>query len=129
MKVVKQSLAQRVIALIELARQKVGAAVDIAHVCTNYEIGRMIVEEEQGGKSRADYGKKIPIDLSNRLTAHFGRGYSVDNLQRMRAFYLMYSASEIYASDLRKLPTGKKSASDLRISRLGDSLNLNSAVG
>ena len=129
MKVVKQSLAQRVIALIELARQKVGAAVDIAHVCTNYEIGRMIVEEEQGGKSRADYGKKILIDLSNRLTAHFGRGYSVDNLQRMRAFYLMYSASEIYASDLRKLPTGKKSASDLRISRLGDSLNLNSAVG
>ena len=129
MKVVKQSLAQRVIALIELARQKVGAAVDIAHVCTNYEIGRMFVEEEQGGKSRADYGKKILIDLSNRLTAHFGRGYSVDNLQRMRAFYLMYSASEIYASDLRKLPTGKKSASDLRISRLGDSLNLNSAVG
>ena len=129
MKVVKQSLAQRVIALIELARQKVGAAVDIAHVCTNYEIGRMIVEEEQGGKSRADYGKKILIDLSNRLTAHFGRGYSVDNLERMRAFYLMYSASEIYASDLRKLPTGKKSASDLRISRLGDSLNLNSAVG
>ena len=109
MKVVKQSLAQRVIALIELARQKVGAAVDIAHVYTNYEIGRMIVEEEQGGKSRADYGKKILIDLSNRLTAHFGRGYSVDNLQRMRAFYLMYSASEIYASDLRKLPTGKKS--------------------
>ena len=129
MKVVKQSLAQRVIALIELARQKVGAAVDIAHVYTNYEIGRMIVEEEQGGKSRADYGKKILIDLSNRLTAHFGRGYSVDNLQRMRAFYLMYSASEIYASDLRKLPTGKTSASDLRISRLGDSLNLNSAVG
>lgn len=129
MKVVKQSLAQRVIALIELARQKVGAAVDIAHVYTNYEIGRMIVEEDQGGKSRADYGKKILIDLSNRLTAHFGRGYSVDNLERMRAFYLMYSASEIYASDLRKLPTGKKSASDLRISRLGDSLNLNSAVG
>ena len=129
MKVVKQSLAQRVIALIELARQKVGAAVDIAHVYTNYEIGRMIVEEDQGGKSRADYGKKILIDLSNRLTAHFGRGYSVDNLERMRAFYLMYSASEIYARDLRKLPTGKKSASDLRISRLGDSLNLNSAVG
>ena len=91
MKVVKQSLAQRVIALIELARQKVGTAVDIAHVYTNYEIGRMIVEEEQGGKSRADYGKKVLIDLSTRLTAKFGRGWSVENLTLMRKFFLVYS--------------------------------------
>lgn len=91
MKVVKQSLAQRVIALIELARQKVGTAVDIAHVYTNYEIGRMIVEEEQGGKSRADYGKKVLIDLSSRLTIKFGRGWSVENLTLMRKFFLVYS--------------------------------------
>ena len=123
MNVVKRSLAQRVIALIEWARQKVVSVVDVAHVYTNYEIGWMIVEEEQGGKSRADYGKKILVDLSNRLTAHFGRGYSVDNLQRMRAFYLMYSAHGKSASDLRKFPAGKKSASGLRKSRSGDSLN------
>lgn len=129
MKVVKQSLAQRVIALIELARQKIGAAVDIAHVYTNYEIGRMIVEEEQGGKSRADYGKKILIDLSNRLTAHFGRGYSVDNLERMRTFFLMYSPARISASDLRKLGNRRKSASDLRKSRLGDSLKADCPIG
>ena len=56
----------------------------IAHVYTDYEIGRMIVEEEQGGKSRADYGKKVLIDLSARLTAKFGRGWSVENLPLMR---------------------------------------------
>ena len=91
MKIAKQSLAQRVIALIEQSRQKVGTAVDIAHVYTNYEIGRMIVEEEQGGKSRADYGKKVLIDLSARLTAKFGRGWSVENLTLMRKFFLVYS--------------------------------------
>lgn len=103
MKVVKQSLAQRVIALIELARQKVGTAVDIAHVYTNYEIGRMIVEEEQGGKSRADYGKKVLIDLSSRLTIKFGRGWSVENLTLMRKFFLVYSdRGAISQSDFTK---------------------------
>ena len=66
-------LAERVIALIEGARQRVAAVANIAQVYTNYEIGRQIVEEEQGGKRRADYGKQILIDLSQKLTARFGR--------------------------------------------------------
>ena len=123
-------MAQRVIALIELARQKVGAAVDIAHVYTNYEIGRMIVEEEQGGKSRADYGKKVLIDLSARLTAKFGRGWSVENLTLMRKFFLVYSdRCAISQSDFTKsrgefvngfyeIETTAKSASDLRKSKV-----------
>ena len=130
MNVAKRSLAQRVIALIELARQKVGAAVDIAHVYTNYEIGRMIVEEEQGGKSRADYGKKVLIDLSARLTAKFGRGWSVENLTLMRKFFLVYSdRCAISQSDFTKsrgefvngfyeIETTAKSASDLRKSKV-----------
>ena len=87
---VKQSLSERVIALIEGARQKVATAATLAQVYTNYEIGRQIVEEEQGGKRRAGYGEKLLIDLSARLTARFGRGWSVDNLQNMRSFYLIY---------------------------------------
>ena len=78
---VKQSLSERVIALIEGARQKVATAANLAQVYTNYEIGRQIVEEEQGGKRRAGYGEKLLIDLSARLTARFGRGWSVDNLR------------------------------------------------
>ena len=53
----RSSLFARVVALIEEARQKVATVANIAQVYTNYEIGRQIVEEEQGGKRRAEYGK------------------------------------------------------------------------
>ena len=104
---VKQSLSERVIALIEGARQKVATAANLAQVYTNYEIGRQIVEEEQGGKRRAGYGEKLLIDLSARLTARFGRGWSVDSLQNMRSFYLIYSSVEIYETPSRKSLGGK----------------------
>ena len=87
----KPSLFARVVALIEEARQKVATVANIAQVYTNYEIGRQIVEEEQGGKRRADYGKQVLIDLSQKLTARFGRGWSAENLRKMRTFFLMYS--------------------------------------
>ena len=64
----KPSLFARVVTLIEDARQKVATVANIAQVYTNYEIGRQIVEEEQGGKRRAEYGKQIIEDLSLRLT-------------------------------------------------------------
>jgi predicted nuclease of restriction endonuclease-like (RecB) superfamily len=60
-------------------------------VLTNYEIGRLIVEHEQGGKVRAGYAERTLKAISLRLTREFGQGYSVDNLQRMRQFYLQWS--------------------------------------
>ena len=96
----KDSLANRVIALIEAARQKVAAVANVAQVYTNYEIGRQIVEEEQGGKRRAEYGKQLLIDLSQKLTARFGRGWGPRNLRSMRQFYLMYSPVESLEGDL-----------------------------
>ena len=92
-KVVKQPLAKRVIALIEEARRKVGTFANLAQVYTNYEIGRQIVEDEQGGRRRAGYGEKIIEDLSAKLTERFGRGWSVQSLWRMRQFFLLYSDS------------------------------------
>lgn len=91
----KPSLFARVVALVEEARQKVATVANIAQVYTNYEIGRQIVEEEQGGKRRAEYGKQIIKDLSQKLTARFGRGWGTSNLEYMRRFYLIYSAVEI----------------------------------
>lgn len=92
----KPNLAQRVIALIENAKRKVGVAVNLAQVYTNYEIGRQIVEEEQSGKKRAGYGEKVLIELSARLTARFGRGWSVETLTLIRKFFIIYSdAAEI----------------------------------
>jgi predicted nuclease of restriction endonuclease-like (RecB) superfamily len=61
---------------------------------TYFEIGRMIVEEEQNGKDRADYGKQILKGLSEQLTNEFGKGFSRDNLENMRRFFLTYSISE-----------------------------------
>ncbi len=54
----------------------------------------MIVEEEQDGKERADYGKQILKELSKVLSKEFGKGFSVDNLENMRRFYLAYRKSE-----------------------------------
>ena len=91
MKPRKQSLSDRVIALIEGARQKVAYTANLAQVYTNYEIGRQIVEEEQGGKRRAGYGEKIIEELSAKLTARYGRGWSVPNLKNIRQFFMTYS--------------------------------------
>ena len=85
------ALTERVIALVEAARAKTVAAVNLAMVYTYYEIGRQIVEEEQGGKRRAGYGETLLIDLSKKLTARFGRGWSVPNLKNIRLFYVVYS--------------------------------------
>ena len=80
--------------LIEIARKKVVTTVNLAMVHTYFEIGRMIVEDEQQGKERAEYGKSVLKDLSIRLAEKFGKGFSVDNLQNMRQFYLTYSNYE-----------------------------------
>lgn len=101
-KVRARSLADRIIDLVEAARQKTVSAVNLAMVYTYFEIGRQIVLEEQGGAARAGYGDRLLIDLSRRLTKRFGRGYSVDNLQNMRKFYLAYSAIDIYENPSRK---------------------------
>lgn len=91
----KTPLADRVIALVEQARQKVAYAANLAQVYTYYEIGRQIVEEEQGGKRRAGYGEKIIEELSSKLTARFGRGWSTRGLRRIRQFYIEYSSDEV----------------------------------
>ncbi len=85
------------------ARKSIIRTINKTMVYTYFEIGRIIVEEEQKGKSRAEYGKKILIELSNRLTAEFGRGFSVDNLENMRKFYLSYSISETVSRKLDNL--------------------------
>ncbi|MGV3538627.1 MAG: PDDEXK nuclease domain-containing protein [Rufibacter sp.] len=92
---------ERVAALIADARQRAAAAVNLTMVHTYFEIGRIIVEEEQQGKERAAYGKAVLKELSQRLSAAFGKGFSVDNLERMRFFFQTY-APQISATPSRK---------------------------
>ena len=84
----------QIVDLLQYARNKVIRTVNQTMVMTYFEIGRMIVEEEQDGKERADYGKQILKELSDVLTKEFGKGFSVDNLENMRRFYLVYGKSE-----------------------------------
>ena len=80
---------------MEKAQKNAKTAVNLSMVYAYYEIGRMIVEEEQNGNERASYGKYILKTLSERLTQEFGKGYSYDNLKLMRKFYLVYSNDSI----------------------------------
>lgn len=84
----------QIVDLLQSARSKVVRTVNQTMVLTYFEIGRMIIEEEQDGKERADYGKQILKELSDVLTREFGKGFSVDNLENMRRFYLVYGKSE-----------------------------------
>lgn len=86
-----EKLANRIEALVVEARKKITSTVNVAMVYTNYEIGRYIVEDEQGGKIRAEYGKGVLNAVSARLTARLGKGWSVENLTSMRKFYVLYS--------------------------------------
>lgn len=86
-----EALYDKISILIESARKQVATTINVAMVYTNYEIGRYIVEDEQQGASRAEYGKSTLKELSNRLSQQFGNGYSYPNLKRIRRFYVVYS--------------------------------------
>ena len=87
----KTDLGERIELLIEEARRRTVTAVNTAMVYTYYEIGRMIVEDEQQGEIRAEYGSTLLKQLAHRLTNRFGKGFSLTNLKQMRSFYLLYS--------------------------------------
>ena len=76
--------------LILSARRSAARGVNLLQVYTNYEIGRRIVEQEQRGTDRAEYGKQVLKELAERLSAEFGSGFSRSNLEYMRRFYLAY---------------------------------------
>ena len=80
--------------LLHNARNKVYQTINSTMTQTYWEIGRRIVEEEQNGQQRAEYGKRLIETLSLELTKEFGRGFSTDNLKNMRRFYLAFEKSE-----------------------------------
>ena len=85
------SLYNKISSILEESRKFVATTVNTAMVQTYFEIGRLIVEEEQHGNIRAEYGKETLKNLSIKLTANYGKGFSQRNLEQMRQFYLVYS--------------------------------------
>ena len=76
--------------LVEGARRKAVKQVNTIIVQTYWEIGRLIVEEEQKGEEKADYGTALIVELSKDLTKRYGKGFSKSNLFLMRKFYFTY---------------------------------------
>jgi predicted nuclease of restriction endonuclease-like (RecB) superfamily len=87
-------LFSQVVELLQNAQQQVLRTINTTMVCTYFEIGRMIVEEEQNGKERAEYGKQLLKGLSEQLTNELGKGFSLRNLEQIRKFYMTYSKSD-----------------------------------
>lgn len=81
------SLADAIATQIEQARGQLRQAVNSVMVQSYWEIGRLIVEDEQQGESRAEYGKQQLQQLSQQLTERLGKGFDITNLRKMRMFY------------------------------------------
>ena len=87
------ALYDKIAELIEQARKHVATTVNLTEVYTKYHIGQYIVEDEQQGEYRAQYGKQVLKNLSVRLTNRFGGGWSVDTLEKCRTFFHVYHIS------------------------------------
>lgn len=98
---IENPLYEKISYLLELARKQVATIVNVTMVHTYFEIGRTIVEDEQQGELRAEYGKKVLQELSIKLKTRFGKGFSVDNLQNMRQFFIAFSKYETLSSKLK----------------------------
>ncbi|NVO10924.1 MAG: hypothetical protein HXX16_13245 [Bacteroidales bacterium] len=80
----------KILELLKTAHKTVLQSVNTTMFITYFEIGRLIVEEEQKGEEKAKYGQNLINDLSKRLSDEFGKGFSSTNLKQMRSFYLVY---------------------------------------
>ena len=89
-----QNLLSRLGQIITQVRTKVIREIDKTQVLAYGEIGREIVEFEQKGKTRAEYGEKLLEKLSKDMSVRFGRGFSAENLRLMRKFYITFRKSK-----------------------------------
>ena len=86
----EDALFARLIEIIETARHRVARSINTAMVQAYWHVGCEIVEVEQGGAERAAYGEGLMKRMAARLSAQFGKGFSLASLKRMKQFYLAF---------------------------------------
>ena len=101
MNLTNNNFYQEIKELLYSARNKVYQTINTTMTQTYFQIGKRIVEEEQGGESRAEYGKSLLKLLSVQLCNEFGKGYSEQNLKNMRQFYLIYQKRQTVSSEFK----------------------------
>ena len=89
--------------IIETGRKQAYASINASMIVTYWNIGKRIVEEEQHGEARAEYGKKMLALLADNLTIDYGDSFSERNLRHYRQFYLYFSEIEIWYSRVPNL--------------------------
>ena len=103
-------LFQNIAQLIEKGQQTIIRSVNYSQLYVNYHIGKYIVDDEQDGIRRAQYGKRLIKTLSERLTSQYGMGFSAKNLELMRNFFLLYSKTQTLSAILE--PEQNKTVTD-----------------
>ncbi len=94
------ALHQQVREILAAAKEQAWQAVNTFMVDAYWDVGRAIVEDEQAGKPRASYGKRVLEGLAQRLQAEFGKGYDPSNLRNMRAFFRIYPIRDALRREL-----------------------------
>lgn len=119
----EEHLYERIAAILDESRSRVARSLNTAMVHAYWHIGREIVEVEQHGAERAGYGEGLMKRVAKRLSARFGKGFSLASLKRMRQFYLAFpgGSSLVGAGD-------RKGSTLLRLSADADGLEKGSAV-
>ena len=102
------SLIGTIRSLVETSRRSAARSVNALMTATYWQIGRRIVEFEQGGRERAIYGAMLLSKLSEDLSERLGRGFSRDNLESMRLFYLAFPPAQISETLSRKSPEPRR---------------------
>lgn len=101
MNLTNNNFYQEIKELLYIAKNKVYQTINTTMTQTYFQIGKRIVEEEQGGETRAEYGSALLKNLSYELITEFGKGYSEQNLKNMRQFYLTYQKRQTVSSELK----------------------------
>jgi predicted nuclease of restriction endonuclease-like (RecB) superfamily len=101
--IIQETFVSDILTILSDARQKTYSAVNFAMVDAYWHIGKRIVEEEQQGKGRADYGTYLIKELAKRLSGEFGKGFSVANLWNFRQFYQTFPSKEMLYTLCREL--------------------------
>jgi DUF1016 N-terminal domain len=111
-----------VVELLESARRTAARSINAVITATYWEIGRRIVEFEQGGEVRSAYGAKVIGRLSADLSAQFGRGFSKRNLEQMRLFYLHWSIAQTLSAQSAEAGTSRMKSAKLEMHQAPSSL-------
>ena len=98
---IKKDIYQEIHDLLHNSRQNIISNINSTMAKTYFLIGKRIVEEEQDGNKRAEYGKNLIKTLSKKLTKEFGKGFSETNLEQMRKFFKVYGISQTLSEEFR----------------------------